>query len=212
MPPSRTPPGWGIVIPVKVLAVAKSRLGGYGNEVRQQLALAFACDVVVACVACPGVVSVLVVTDDAYAAHALASRGASVTADSPGAGLNAALVHGVALLRAELGGGSVAAVSSDLPCLRPEDLAAALAHVPALGRAFVADASARGTTVLAAGATVALLPAYGAGSRARHLASGAVELAAPPALRQDVDTPHDLQAARTIGVGAHTLAVLDRLR
>ncbi len=198
-------------MPVKVLAEAKSRLAAYGDQARRQLAVAFASDVVLACLACPDTAQVLVVTDDADAADALAALGARVTRDTPGAGLNAALVHGAGLLRAELGGCSIVTVSSDLPCLRAQDLAAALAQVPTDGRAFVADASARGTTVLAAAGTADLLPAYGTGSRARHLASGAVELSAPPALRQDVDTPQDLQAALLVGVGAHTASVVDRL-
>lgn len=198
-------------MPVKVLSEAKSRLAAYGDRARRQLAVAFASDVVLACLACPGTARVLVVTDDADASAALAALGATVTLDAPGAGLNAALVHGAGLLRAELGGCSVVTVSSDLPCLRPQDLAAALAQVPVDGRAFVADASARGTTVLAAAGRAALLPAYGTGSRARHLASGALELTAPAALRQDVDTPQDLQAALLIGVGAHTTAVVDLL-
>jgi 2-phospho-L-lactate guanylyltransferase len=118
---------WGVVVPVKRLAVAKSRLAAFGDDGRRRLALAFAQDVVRAALACPGVGPVLVVTDDDAAAQALGRLGALVQGDRPDAGLNPALEHGAALLRAGDGRLGVAALSSDLPALRPDDLAAALA-------------------------------------------------------------------------------------
>lgn len=208
MPPSRTTAAWGVVVPVKVLAVAKSRLASCGDPLRAQLALAFAADVVTACLACPDVARVLVVTDDPQATRALRALGAQVAPDGPDAGLNPALDHGAALLRAALGECGVVTVASDLPTLRPDHLAAALAAVPARGRALVADVESIGTTLLAAGPGAALLPAYGDGSRQRHLDSGAVELLAPAALRRDVDTPADLAHAVRLGVGPHTAALL----
>ena len=201
---------WCVVVPVKRLARAKTRLQAYGSGLRRELALAFAADVVAAAVRCPPVLQVLVVTDDEQAAAVLAGLGAVVTPDRPDAGLNPALEHGAALLRERSPGCGVATVSADLPCLRPDDLAAALRAVPAGSRAFVADADGRGTTLLAAAPGAALLPAYGDGSRLRHLASGAVELPGTPALRRDVDTPEDLQEARALGVGPRTSAVLAR--
>jgi 2-phospho-L-lactate guanylyltransferase len=119
--------------------------------------------------------------------------------------------HGADLLRAEHPGRGVATVSADLPSLRPQDLAAVLRQVPQGGRAFVADADSRGTTLLAAGPGADLSPAYGPGSRARHLASGAAELPGPPALRRDVDTPDDLRAAAALGLGPRTRDVAARL-
>lgn len=194
------------MVPVKRLALAKTRLQSYGDAVRQDLALAFAIDVVAAGLACEVVAQVLVVTDDARAAAALAAVGARVVADSPDAGLNPALTHGAQLLRADRDLG-VATVSADLPAVRPADLAAALNAVPAGARAFVSDAAGTGTTLLAAPPGVALAPAYGSASRAGHLASGAVELAGAPGLRLDVDTPQDLREALALGVGAATAAV-----
>lgn len=201
---------WGLVVPVKRLALAKTRLAAYGDAVRQDLALAFAVDVVTAAVGAQSVVQVLVVTDDERAAAALVGAGATVVPDSPDAGLNPALAHGVALLRQELQVG-VATVSADLPALRSADLDAALAQVPAHGRGFVVDAEGSGTTLLAAAPGVELAPAYGAGSRAGHLASGALELPAADSLRLDVDTPEDLQRALRLGVGTATAAVAARL-
>lgn len=201
------PARWGVVVPVKRLALAKSRLAAYGDEVRGQLALAFAADVVAAALECPGVERVLVVTDDGTAEQVLAALGARVVPDLPDAGLNAALVHGCDVLRGRGGSLSVAALSADLPALRAGDLRSVLDSVPVAGRGFVADAAGSGTTLLAARAPARLDPSYGGGSRARHAASGAAELVAAPGLRRDVDTPDDLQEALRLGVGPRTAAV-----
>ena len=131
--------------------------------------------------------------------------GADVEADLPDAGLNPALEHGVALLRERDGGMGVATVSGDLPCLRAQDLTAAL--LLTAERSFVADSAGSGTTLLAAVAGVALRPAYGPGSAALHRCSGARELDVAPGLRRDVDTPADLAEAVALGVGVSTAAV-----
>jgi 2-phospho-L-lactate guanylyltransferase len=197
-----------VVVPVKRLSLAKSRLSAYGDDRRQALALAFASDVVVAAVE---VARVLVVTDDAEATPVLAALGAQVVRDDPDAGLNPALAHGAELLRAADPSIGVATLSADLPALLTADLAAALAQVPAGARGFVADLAGSGTTLLAAGAGAELAPAYGPGSRERHGISGAVELVAAESLRRDVDTPADLEAAVVLGVGPHTARVVKEL-
>jgi 2-phospho-L-lactate/phosphoenolpyruvate guanylyltransferase len=203
------PPRWGVVVPVKHRDVAKSRLAVLGDAGRRALALAFAQDVVLAALACPLVDRVLVVTDDEEAARAVRAAGAAVVADVPRAGLNPALVHGSALLRDGDVALGVAAVSSDLPALRPEDLTGVLRRVR--GRAVVADAAGTGTTLLAAGPGSELVPQYGERSLARHLASGARALDGPPGLRRDVDTPQDLARALDLGVGPRTAAACTRL-
>jgi len=69
---TESPLSWSLVIPVKVLARAKSRLAGLAGPAREELALAMAADTVSAAAACPVVAAVLVVTDDAAACHARA--------------------------------------------------------------------------------------------------------------------------------------------
>jgi 2-phospho-L-lactate guanylyltransferase len=202
---------WGVVVPVKRLAVAKTRLGAYGDALRQSLALAFAADVVLAARTCPAVAAVLVVTDDERARAALSAPHVRIVPDDPDAGLNPALDHGADLLRLSEGTLAVATVSSDLPSLRAPDLEVALRAVPAGGRGFVADAAGTGTTLLAADAGAHLAPSYGPGSAERHARSGAVLLAGTAALRRDVDTPADLRAAARLGVGPHTRALLAEL-
>ncbi|MEU6822097.1 2-phospho-L-lactate guanylyltransferase [Streptomyces atriruber] len=201
---------WTLVIPLKSLARAKSRLAATsGDGLRPGLALAFAQDTVAAVVACPGVRDVVVVTNDGVAGCELAALGARIVADEPGGGLNAALSHGAAFVRAERPEASVAALNADLPALRPAELARALDGAAAFPRAFMPDAEGIGTTLLCATAGTELLPAFGTASRARHTASGAVELALEgvDSVRRDVDTGEDLRAALALGVGPRTAEV-----
>ncbi|WP_232792526.1 2-phospho-L-lactate guanylyltransferase [Actinacidiphila yeochonensis] len=199
-------PRWSLVVPLKPLALAKSRLAAAG-PLRPALALAFALDTVGAALACPEVAEVTVVTDDPAAAAELVAVGAHVVPDSPAAGLNAALRHGAAAVRARRASAPVAALNGDLPALRPAELAQVLRAAAGIGeRAFVTDAAGIGTTLLAAPPAVVLAPAFGGPSRARHLASGAAEIGLPhaPSVRQDVDTLDDLRAALALGVGPAT--------
>nr|WP_101254527.1 2-phospho-L-lactate guanylyltransferase [Streptomyces barkulensis] len=200
--------GWTLVVPLKPLALAKSRLASAaGRGLRPALALAFAQDTVTAALACAAVEGVVIVTDDPRAGAELAALGARIVPDAPGAGLNAALEHGEAAVRSEHPGAPVAALNADLPALRPAELARVLETARAHRRAFLADAAGVGTTLLAASGGVALAPAFGGASRARHLRSGAAEIALSgvDSVRRDVDTGEDLAAALALGVGPHTL-------
>ncbi|MDN3294273.1 2-phospho-L-lactate guanylyltransferase [Streptomyces ficellus] len=198
---------WSLVVPLKPLARAKSRLAGAaGPLARQRLALAFAQDTVAAALACPSVRDVSVVTDDAAAAPVLLALGARVVPDRPGAGLNAALAYGAEVIRARRPGAPVATLNADLPALRPAELSRVLAVAAQFPRAFLADAAGIGTTLLSAAPGVELRPAFGGASRRRHLLSGAVEMlpADVASVRQDVDTGDDLRAALELGVGPRT--------
>jgi 2-phospho-L-lactate guanylyltransferase len=204
-----------LVVPVKRLAAAKSRLrgaadGGVGDPTAHaRLALALTLDTVAAARAATRVRSVLVVTADRSVAATLGAAGVEVV-DDPLVGLNAAYERGAGLLRARDPDVAVGALQADLPALRPAELDAAVAAALAVGkRAFTADAEGTGTTFLLAAAGVELEPRFGGGSAARHAASGAVPLDGWwPSLRRDVDTSADLAAARRLGVGAQTIAAL----
>lgn len=206
---------WTVVLPVKVLAHAKSRLAVLAGSRRADLALALASDTVSAVVACPEVARVLVVTSDATARSRLAALGALVVPDEPGDGLNAALRHGAAVASARWPGSGVAALAADLPALRPAELGLALrsATAAAGGAAFVPDAAGIGTTMYAVAPGVAFRPMFGGASRALHASAGAVELSfdGVPGLRRDVDTPEDLRAALALGAGFRTAAVAGQL-
>jgi 2-phospho-L-lactate/phosphoenolpyruvate guanylyltransferase len=206
---------WTVVLPVKVLASAKSRLAVLAGSRRADLALALASDTVAAVVACQEVARVLVVTSDATAGSRLAALGALLVPDEPGDGLNAALRHGASVAAARWPGSGVAALAADLPALRPAELGLALraATAAAGGVAFVSDAAAIGTTMYAVAPGVVFRPMFGGASRGRHASAGAVELSLDgvPGLRRDVDTPEDLRAALALGAGFRTAEVAGQL-
>jgi 2-phospho-L-lactate guanylyltransferase len=197
---------WSVLMPVKVLARAKSRLAGLAGPRRGDLALALACDTVTAVLGADAVARVIVVTDDQVATAALTALGALVVPDEPRDGLNAALRYGAAYAAARWPADGTAALSADLPALRPEQISRALRAAAAAATAFVADAAGDGTTLYTAVPGAAFRPSFGLASRARHATGGAVELALAgvPGLRRDVDTPSDLRRAVTLGLGPHS--------
>ncbi|WP_413759098.1 2-phospho-L-lactate guanylyltransferase [Streptomyces sp. MMBL 11-3] len=206
---------WILVVPLKALALAKSRLADAASEgLRPGLALAFAQDTVAAALACPEVGGVAVVTGDVRAGRELAALGARIVPDEPGGGLNAALRHGAGAVRMQNPRAPLAALNADLPALRPPELGRVLTAAAEFPRAFLPDAAGFGSTLLAVAPGRELLPAFGTDSRARHRASGAAELlpAAVDSVRQDVDTGADLRAALALGVGPHTASAVERLR
>lgn len=147
---------WTVLLPVKVLARAKSRLAVLAGDRRRELALALASDTVTAVLGCPEVARVVVVTSDQVAGPLLAALGAVIVPDEPadraaaggtrasldGAGhpgvlgppdllgvqdlLNAALRHGAAVAARRWPGTGLAALTADLPAVSPAELAAAL--------------------------------------------------------------------------------------
>jgi 2-phospho-L-lactate guanylyltransferase len=208
-----SPVTWSLVVPVKVLARAKSRLAVLAGPHRPALALAMAADTVAAALACPVVDRVIAVTDDAEAARVLAGLGALVTGDEPGQGLNPALRHGAALAAARWPGSGIGALAADLPALRPAELDRGLREAARWEHSFVPDAAGTGTTLYAVRPGARFRPRFGPRSAEQHRAAGAVELSLPglTGLRRDVDRPRDLTAASDLGVGPHTAAVAARL-
>jgi 2-phospho-L-lactate/phosphoenolpyruvate guanylyltransferase len=205
---------WTLVVPLKPLALAKSRLarGCAGHAPRPALALAFALDTVDAALACHAVRDVVVVTDDPVAGAELRALGARVLAEPAGSGgLNGALTHGAHTVRARSPRAAVATLNADLPALRPAELGRVLDSAGEFPRAFLADAAGIGTTLLAAAPGTELAPAFEGRSRARHRASGAreIELSGVDSVRQDVDTEEDLRAALALGVGPRTAKAAD---
>ena len=197
---------WSVLLPVKVLAQAKSRLAGLAGPRRAELALDLACDTVTAVLGCAAVARAVVITDDPVAAAALGGLGALVVPDEPRDGLNAALRHGAAFAAERWPGAGTAALSADLPALRPAELGRALDAAAVRPNAFVADAAGGGTTLYTAAPGAAFRPAFGLASRTRHASDGATELELRdiPGLRRDVDTPADLRGAAALGLGPRT--------
>ncbi len=112
-----TPLAWSVVIPVKLLAQAKSRLADLADADRESVALAMAADTVAAAVACQAVGDVVVVSDDTAIRAEARALGAEVIADRPNAGLNKALSAGAEHAAARWPGRGLAALTADLPAL-----------------------------------------------------------------------------------------------
>lgn len=183
---------WTLVIPVKPLAIGKSRLRG-GMDLTRAIAL----DTVAAAVGDAGT-DVVIVTADASLGREAERLGAQVVLEQRPAGIAQAIQagfdqHPAALCRAALLG--------DLPFLRPDELAAALELAAVHPRAFVADSEGTGTTLVTASAGTTFFHQFGPESAQRHRASGLVELdvAASSGLRRDVDVPEHLLDAQRLG-------------
>ncbi|SDT19164.1 2-phospho-L-lactate guanylyltransferase [Nocardioides scoriae] len=187
-----------LLLPVKTLALAKSRLAPRPH--RDRLMRAFALDALHAAGASEAVAQVYAVTAEAGFGPSLPDLGEG--------DLNAALRHAALEARLRHPGCGVAAMCADLPALAGSDLTAAL-RAGMTPRWYVADAEGTGTTLLAAGPGVDLDPHFGVDSAGRHERSGATPVRAElTTLRCDVDTPADLDAAIALGVGAATRATL----
>lgn len=202
---------WSVIVPVKRLALGKSRLAAAAGAHRSDLALAIASDTVAAALRCASVAVVVVVTEDPRAADRLGALGAMVVPDGPAPGLNAALRQGAEWIRPR--GLGLAALQADLPALRPAELQAVLAEAERFPHAFLPDLAGTGTVLYSARAGEAFAPAFGGASRARHLSLGLPELSPGdvPSVRTDVDTLADLRAALELGVGPRTAAVAERI-
>ena len=224
---------WSIVIPVKRLSLAKTRLsaaltGSTPDDLliasppsadqpaaqdwlpaNGRIALAMASDTVCAALASASVADVIVVTDDRLAAATLSALGARVVPDAPDDGLNAALRYGAGLAAVHRPDAAVAALSADLAALAPGELTEALEQATGHGRAFVADVQGSGTTLLSALPGHDLDPRFGIGSAHTHRLHGAHPLEGDwPTLRRDLDTPADLAVAARLGLGPATAAQL----
>ncbi|GAC57238.1 hypothetical protein GOHSU_17_00420 [Gordonia hirsuta DSM 44140 = NBRC 16056] len=205
-PSSPAFPDLTVVLALKQLRDAKSRLTHPAVTHRQALVLAMFTDTVLAAQAVrPGRI-VVVSPDPAVREHARA-LGVQTVDEPAGGGLNAALVHGAAGAP-----GAVAFLQADLPALRAGSLQQALTAAGDHPAAFVADREGSGTTLLVRAHRTALHPSFGPGSAQAHRRAGAVELDPAhrrwPDLRRDADTVEDLAACAALGLGSCSQQVL----
>lgn len=207
---------WTVVIPVKALPHAKTRLAA-DVATPADLALAFLRDTLTAVQATASVERAVVVTADPVVAALAGQAGAMIVDDSAHPGINPAAQHG-ADHRAP--GSGIAVIVSDLPCLTPDALTAALDAADGHPRAFLADLDGTGTTMWFAAPEAPVEPRFGVQSRSAHAEAGDVDLvAAHPALadallpaRLDIDTVAALDRAIIVGVGSATAEALHALR
>ncbi|MBY6350141.1 2-phospho-L-lactate guanylyltransferase [Rhodococcoides corynebacterioides] len=215
-------PGVHVVLAVKNLAGAKSRLASaLPGSRRADLVVAMLLDTATAAASSSFVVGWSVVTPDPRVADAAARAGATTVSEpaspvsepaSPGGGgidgLNRALSAAHDAVRGS--GVDVVALAADLPALTTAEFDAAYRASTPSGRSVVVDHTGSGTSALVVrGTGVDLHPLFGPDSAARHVSSGAVALTGPwPGLRLDVDTEDDVRRAVALGVGDRTRAVL----
>jgi 2-phospho-L-lactate guanylyltransferase len=219
--PHSTAGGWTVILPVKGLTTAKSRLAA-GSLAPGELALAFLRDAMSAALATPRVATVVVATSDDRVRATAESAGAVVIDDAGHPGINAAAQWAAAQWAAMSArpASRIAVMVSDLPCLTPEALDEALGLAEQHPTSFVPDLDGTGTTLWCATAGNAVDPHFGPQSRSAHLAAGAVDLvsAHPSAgarlepARCDVDTEAALAHARGLRPGPATQAVLSTPR
>lgn len=205
---------WTVLIPVKALPEAKTRLILDGSAARPgeratdlahaRLAEALRTDTIRAAGAAATTARIVLVVDEPVTP---APAGVEQF-QQHAAGLNPALAEAAAHASRTWPDDGVAALLGDLPALRPDELTDALAQVGGARAGFVRDADGSGTTLLAVGPGLELTPRFGAGSAGRH-AEIADELRAGPGLRRDVDTADDLRAALVLGVGPATSAAVN---
>ena len=124
---------WTVVMPVKALSGAKSRMGSTDQSSPAPLAFAFFKDTVQAALACTAVSTVVVATGDDTIGNWASVRGCRVVGDDDHPGINAAAQWGA---RSAPAGSGIAVLVSDLPCLTADSLADVL-MLAGLARAFV---------------------------------------------------------------------------
>jgi 2-phospho-L-lactate guanylyltransferase len=157
-----------------------------------------AADVLEAIGAARSLARTIVVSGEPAAQEIAAEFGAEVVPDPDDAGHVEAALAGIARAEAE-GAGTVVLLPGDCPLLDPRELDRLLTGVPDPYVAIVPDRHGEGTNSLVLRPPGAIVPAFGEGSRARHVAAArqagvpfAVEQVA--SLELDLDTPADVIA------------------
>ncbi len=196
-----------VLVPVKSLHRAKTRLRSSLGTGTEDLAMAMAMDVVAAALDCGSASCVVVVSQDRSVLAESRAAGAQVIVEPPGSDLNTAVRRAAESVRKRSPQSAVLVQPADCPCVTGADFERLVPEVEQTGRLlFVSDVHGVGTTTLAAPAGMALRPRYGDDSRRAHREEGARELSGTRwrRLSLDVDTPNDLERASSIGVGPRT--------
>ncbi len=190
------------IVPVKRLTTAKSRLGTAIEAERRGLLLtAMLEDVLEAIAAARSVERTIVVTGDRGAEAVAEAAGHEVLADPADEGHPEAALLGIARALQE-GAGCVVLLPGDCPLLDPRDLDSLLTAVPERYVAVVPDRHGTGTNALMLAPPDAIRPAFGEGSRERHVAAARAagipfSVEEVPSLALDLDTPADIIALAT---------------
>ena len=194
-----------IVIPVKPFDEGKARLAGVlSPDARRRLNLdMFERTLRIVSIA-QKTQRLLVVSRSNEALQIAAGMGAVVLPETASSDLNSALTQAAnALIDTDASG--VLSLSADLPLLEPTDLHLILDEEATDRRITIApDRERLGTNALSITPPLAIPYRYGEDSFAAHQALArstnlAIGYAETPGLAFDIDTPEDLEAARSLG-------------
>jgi len=190
------------VVTSKRFTAAKQRMsGGVPEEKRLALVEAMLGDVLEAVSGSRLVRDAIVVTGEPAAAALAEAAGAEVIHDPEDAGHSGAAVLGMDRAE-ELGADAVILLPGDCPLLEPKELDRLLTGLPDPFVAVVPDRHGTGTNAIAMRPPGAIRPAFGEGSRDRHVGL-AKEAGVPHAIEEitglalDLDTPADIVALTT---------------
>ena len=187
------------VLPVKRFGAAKQRMaGGITGGQRRDLAEAMVTDVLEAIGHARAIERTIVVTGDPIAQELAAEAGAEVVPDPEDAGHVEAALAGIARAEAD-GAERVVLLAGDCPLIDPRELDRLLTGVHGNYVGVVPDRHGTGTNALLLSPPNAIVPAFGEGSRDRHVGAarqagvpfGIEEL---PSIELDLDTPADVIA------------------
>lgn len=187
------------VLPVKRFEAAKQRLAaGVDDQRRRQLVEAMVADVLEAIGRARTIERTIVVTGDPIAQELAAEAGAEVVPDPADAGHIEAAQAGIARAEAE-GARCVVLLPGDCPLLDPRELDRLLTGVPDHYVGIVPDRHGPGTNALVLSPPDAIVPSFGEGSCARHVAAARqagipFEVEKLATLGLDLDTPADIIA------------------
>jgi len=199
---------WTAIVPIRSLTDGKTRLAGYPGA--SVLTEAFAKDVIAACMACPEIDNVALVSPDPRVVDLAEASGCIGIAETDSDGINDAIAHARRELPAAR---SIVAILGDLPCIDGDSLSAVLNAAGEHETSFVSDTAGTGTTIWCTSDPSARSH-FGHHSRAEHRAAGAIELGLQQTspewarARRDVDTDIDLWDAARLGLGPATRAIV----
>lgn len=209
------------VVPVKHLDAAKQRLAASLTPGTRRVVMeSMVTDVLVALRRSTEVDQVLVVTGESSIDALAHGYDADVVADPEDRSHSDAARRGVREAMAR-GVKRVLLVPGDCPALDPKEVDALLQRHRAPGVVVVPDRHGTGTNALLLQPPDAIHPAFGVGSKERHVTAATVAghpvtVDEVPSLAMDVDTKDDLDALRDFlagrhGGAAHMRGMLSRL-
>ncbi len=203
-------------MPVKRLSEAKSSLGHVlGEGERRELVLSMLADVLEVVKATPSLAGAVVVSPDEEVLRAARVSGALGLLE-PSVGLNRAIELAIQRAAAE-GADAVLVLPADLPLVKVADLENIVAMARSPREVVLAPSKDNGTNVLLLKPPDAMSPRFGGESFVDHLWEARGKGILPRIYRStstamDVDDVQDLMNLEVEELGAHTRAVVQRIR